>query len=92
MIHLKKNLRPIRVKHPERIKIKIKIGLEVVEFKKLYLKIHPLERPEHGLEHSEDEVGPTEKELSTISSDISRVELNTRTLILTTVPTMILRM
>ena len=27
----------------------------------MYLKIHPFERPEHGLKHSEDEVGPTEE-------------------------------
>ncbi len=26
----------------------------------MYLKIHPFERPEHGLKHFEDEVGPIE--------------------------------
>ena len=29
----------------------------------MYLKIHPFERPEHGLKHSEDEVGPTEEKI-----------------------------
>ena len=27
----------------------------------MYLKIHPFGRPEHGLKHSEDEVGPPEE-------------------------------
>ena len=29
----------------------------------MYLKIHPFERPEHGLKHFEDEVGPTEERI-----------------------------
>ena len=35
----------------------------------MYLKIHPFERPEHGLKHSEDEVGPTEGRIEHDSDD-----------------------